>query len=227
MTMNEKFARQVHQVLGAGLELRDKLARGEQPHLESEHARLKALLLGEGELRYATDYAGEKAAAGDPRNSLGALRGAEPFLGARYALACWLDELFINETPWADRWREQTLEVALYGGSSQRAWRFWEQAKKAESRPGVEASAVYFWCATLGFRGDPPADLQPAQWVEAVRKRLLAGSAADFPLPPERAAATNVPQLTGAARFATMLRVAAGVVALAAFAAGFLLLKPR
>jgi hypothetical protein len=224
--MNDKIARQVHQVLGYGLELKDRLANGERPSLEVEQAKLKGLLLGESELRYQTDYAGEGAApsAGNVRTSQGALRGTEPFLGIRYALACWLDEIFINDSPWAMEWTASMLEVALYGGSSQRAWRFWEQAKKAEARPGAGGLEVFLWCVMLGFRGEPgAANVNPGQWVESVRRRVLAAHAQDFSLPPEKPAPTFVPVLYGRERFGTMLRVAAAVAAVAIFGTAFLL----
>ena len=223
--MNDLIARQIHQVLGAGLELKEKLERGERPSFEVEHAKLKGLLLGDGELRYQTDYAGDardSLAPGGIRTSQGALRGGEPFLGARYALACWLDEVFVTDSPWSAPWTEQTLEVALYGGSSQRAWRFWEQAKKAEARPGADALEGYLWAVMLGFRGEPPPDLKPEQWVEGVRKRLVGLRSQDFAQPAERDLPTFVPVLRGRERFGTMLRVGAGLAALLGLAAGFL-----
>jgi type VI secretion system protein ImpK len=219
--MNEQLARHIHQVLGAGLDLKERLERGERPSFDIEHAKLKGLLLGDGELRYQTDYVGDAkdaSAASSVRTTQGALRGTEPFLGARYALASWLDEIFVEDSPWSTVWKEQTLEVALYGGSSQRAWRFWEQAKKAEARPGADALEAYLWCVMLGFRGEPPPDLNPGQWVEGVRKRLVAARSQDFSLPPERELPTFVPVLRGRDRYGTMLRVATGVSALAAFA---------
>jgi type VI secretion system protein ImpK len=224
--VQDRIAQQVHRVIGAGLELKERLEQGERPHFETEHAKLKGLLLADGDVRNLTDYSGDSAGAGI-RTTMGALRGAEPFLGIRYALACWADEMFITNSPWSNYWTENTLEVAVYGGSSQRAWRFWEQARKAESRPGADALEVYLWCVMLGFRGEPPPDVNPAQWVESARKRVLAGTTQDFAPPPERDAPTFVPVLRGRDRFGTMLRVAATVAAIAAFAAGFLLLKPR
>src|SRR5262249_41126050 len=153
-------------VLGSGLELKERLERGERPNFETEHAKLKGLLMGDGELRYQSDYAGDSRDASQASNiraTQGAMRGTEPFLGTRYGLACWLDEIFIADSPWSAQWAEQTLEVALYGGASQRAWRFWEQARKAEVRPGTDALEAYLWCVMLGFRGEPPPDLNPAQ----------------------------------------------------------------
>jgi type VI protein secretion system component VasF len=199
-------------VLGYGLELKERLDLGERPHFEAEQAKLRGLLLGDGELRYEADYAGEAAAG-----------GAAPFLGVRYALACWLDEVFIADSPWRDAWTGSTLEVALYGGANERAWRFWVQAKKAEARPGTAALEAFLWCVMLGFRGEPPADLNRGQWVEGVRKRVLAARAVEFQLPPEKEPTTHVPVLHGRERFETMVRVAVAAAALAAAAAGFLL----
>jgi type VI secretion system protein ImpK len=219
--MQDKIARHVHQVFGAGLEVKERLERGERPDFAVEHARLRGLLPGDSELRYLPDYVGDAGgSASNPRGSQAGMRGSEAFLGIRYALACWLDEIFVVDSPWSAAWSEQTLEVALYGGSSQRAWRFWEQAKKAEARPGTDALEVYLWCVMLGFRGEPPPDLKPAQWVESVRRRILASQAQEFTLPPDRDLPTFVPQLRGRERFATMLRVGVGVAALAAFGFG-------
>lgn len=224
--MQDQIAHQVHQVIGAGLDLKERLERGERPSFDTEHTKLKGLLLADGAIRNITDYSGDAAAQG-VRTSMGAMRGAEPFLGIRYALACWLDEMFIADSPWSAAWTEQTMEVAVYGGSSQRAWRFWEQARKAEARPGIDALEVYLWCVMLGFRGQPPAEVNTAQWIESARSRVLTAATQEFVPPTERDAPSYVPELRGRDRFGTMLRVAATVAAVAAFAVGFLLLKPR
>src|SRR5438270_7980782 len=105
--MQERLARHVHAVLAAGLDLKDRLARGEKPNLETEQARLRNLLLGDGELRYAAEYAGEGAGAAKPGQS------AEPFLGVRYPLACWLDEIIGADSPWAQQWAAAPMEVML------------------------------------------------------------------------------------------------------------------
>ena len=44
--MQDKIARQVHQVFGYGLELKERLERGERPHFEAEQTKLRGLLLG-------------------------------------------------------------------------------------------------------------------------------------------------------------------------------------
>src|SRR5437868_8278778 len=226
--MQDKIARQVHQVLGYGLELKERLERGERPHFEAEQTKLRGLLLGDSELRYVAEYAGEGASqtAANIRTSQGALRGAEPVVGIRYAPACWLDEIFIADSPWSQQWTESMMEVSLYGGSSLRAVRFWEQAKKAEARPGTDALEVYLWCVMLGFRGEPAAaGINPPQWTEGVRKRVLTGYSQEFPQPQEKDAPTFVPVLRGRERFGIMLRVAAAVAALIAFGVTFLLFK--
>jgi type VI secretion system protein ImpK len=228
--MQDKIARQVHQVLGYALELKERLERGERPHFEAEQTKLRGMLLGDSELRYVAEYAGEGASssARDIRTSQGALRGGEPFLGIRYALACWVDEIFIADSPWSQQWTESMMEVSLYGGSSLRAVRFWEQAKKAEARPGTDALEVFLWCLMLGFRGEPTsAGINPSQWIEGVRKRVLTGYPQEFPQPAEKDAPTFVPVLRGRERFGVMLRVAAGIAALIAFAVTFYLVKSQ
>jgi type VI secretion system protein ImpK len=157
---------------------------------------------------------------------MGALRGGEPFLGIRYALACWLDEIFILDAPgpWASRWEASMMEVALYGGSSQRGWRFWEMAKKAEARPGTDALEVFLWCVMLGFKGEPAAaGITPAQWIEGVRKRVLSAYGQEFQQPPEKDPPTFVPVLRGRDRFGNMLRVAVALFAVGASALMFFL----
>lgn len=230
--MQDKIARQVHQVFGSALALKERLERGEQPNFEAEQAKLRGLLLaGDSDLRFQTDFAGETAnqsSASNVRTTVGALRGGEPFLGLRYALACWLDEIFILDAPgsWAARWESSMMEVALYGGAAQRGWRFWEQAKKAEARPGTDALEVFLWCVMLGFKGEPAAaGVNPAQWIEGVRKRVLTGYAHEFPQPPEKDPPTFVPVLRGRERFGTMLRVAAALAAVVAFVVSLLLFK--
>jgi type VI secretion system protein ImpK len=226
--MQDKIARQVHQVFGYGLGLKERLERGERPHFEAEQAKLRGLLLGDSELRYVPDFAGENASqsASSVRTSQGALRGAEPFLGIRYALACWLDEVFIADSPWRDQWTASMMEPGLYGGSSLRAVRFWEQARKAEARPGTDALEVFLWCVMLGFRGEPSAvGINPQQWVDSVRQRVLKGYAQEFPQPPEKDPPLFVPVLRGRDRFGTMLRVAGGLAALAAFAVTYLVVR--
>src|SRR5262249_56273100 len=81
------------------------------------------------------DFGGDSDTAGELRGG-----GAQRFLGIRYALVCWLDELFIVGTRWSARWNERKLEVALYG-THDRGWRVLGQARPAEGRGGRGAPA--------------------------------------------------------------------------------------
>jgi type VI protein secretion system component VasF len=207
--MHERLARQVHAVFAAGLDVKDRLGRGEKPGFEAEQARLRNLLLADGELRYAAEYAGEGAAAKP---------GQEPFLGIRFPLACWLDEIFAD-SPWAQHWAAASMEAALYGGSNQRAVQFWEQAKKAEVRPGGDALEVFLWCAVLGFRGEPDkAGVNPTQWLDMARQKAISGCARDFPQPAGNDPPTLVPPLRGRQRLSMTLRLTVAVLAAVAFA---------
>ena len=222
--MHDKIVRRMHDVLGAGLDLKERLERGEAPGFETESERLRAMVLGDGELAQDPAYNGELAGlASRPMGS--EFDPGDRFLGARYALACWLDEVFILDAPawWAERWEANTVETALYGGTQQRAWRFWDQARKAEGvRGSPSALEAYLWCVMLGFRGSPPEDLNPAAWVDSVRKRVLSARSSEFPAPPERDLPIAVPPLRGRERFARMLRVAVAASAAAAFVVGLL-----
>ena len=85
------------------------------------------------ELGLQTDYAGD----------------GRTFLGARYALACWIDELFIVHSSWADRWKPLILEQALFG-SRERATKFWEQADIVLRRPECPAGLEPAGCRRGG-----------------------------------------------------------------------------
>src|SRR5689334_6579748 len=124
--MQAALANVVHPVVGRGLGLFGRLQRGESPNLEDEQAALLGLLAAEGVPDFGPDRDGA-------------------FLGVRYALACWLDELFILDSPWAGQWNENKMEARLYG-SNDRAYRFWEQAQYAAARPTTDALEVFFIC---------------------------------------------------------------------------------
>jgi type VI secretion system protein ImpK len=126
------------------------------------------------------------------------------YLGARYALTCWLDELFIVHSPWSSAWNERKLEVALYG-SNDRAWRFWEQARLAEKRPTTDALEAYFLCVMLGFRGELGEDTDRLRaWCKSVQGRLTQ-MGEEWPHPPELDPPTNVPPLHGLDSFRSTL----------------------
>ena len=195
----------MHRVLDAGLALKERLERGERPDLSREQAELKTLLMGDNEMRSMPDYNGEGNYA---QSMMGAARAGPPaFRGVKYALTCWLDEMFIIDGPrdFSDAWNEQKLASSLYTRTD-RAWRFWEEARLAETRPGTQVLEAFYWCAMLGFRGELREEPQKLDnWARAARARLVSGQQQDFPLPPEREVPSNVPLRGARERFQTMM----------------------
>jgi type VI secretion system protein ImpK len=218
--MHEAMAALVHPILVRGLELKERLDRGESPTLATEQAILEGMLVA-GIDPETRDRAGPGARdEASPRaiRLQGAVRrSAERLMTVRYALACWLDELFILESPWETAWNERKLEVAL-NGTNDRAWRFWELAQRPETRLDRDLLEAFFLCVMLGFRGDfrdRPDDLR--DWVAAARAQLTKMQGLEWTPPPELPAPTRVPPLSGGERLRTM--VMAGALA-------FLLLTP-
>ncbi len=137
---------------------------------------------------------------GDARAAEQSLVGARPnaFLGMRYALACWLDEIFIEHSPWKDQWSDNSIEVTLFG-IRLRSPKFWEQAQRAQARPTRDALEVYYLCVMLGFRGDlagKPVELNA--WRDAVEAQITHGDDRAYTPPPGLKVTPNVPELKGA-----------------------------
>jgi type VI secretion system protein ImpK len=195
--MQEVLADLVHPILHYGLALKERLERGAAPSLDLEQATLKRMLQTELEAAQYPEYGGETRGQGfDTAVEGRSAGGVDMFLGARYALTCWLDELFIVHSPWSTAWNERKLEVALYG-SNDRAWRFWEQARLAETRPTTDALEVYFLCVMLGFRGELGEESERLRaWCKAVQGRLT-HMGEEWPHPPELDPPTDVPPLHG------------------------------
>ncbi|HEY1858790.1 MAG TPA: DotU family type IV/VI secretion system protein [Gemmataceae bacterium] len=214
--MREEIANLVYPVLAHGMDLKARLEAGSRPNLDLEQMELKRLLGSEMEARRLSDYGGDSVmglSVAAPRAGGGGARGTDPFLGIRYALVCWLDELFILDSSWSTEWNERKLEAALYG-TNDRAWRFWDQAKRAETQPGSDALEVFFLCVMLGFRGDlreEPTRLQA--WVAGTQIRVAKSQAQEWVVPPELQPPTNVPPLRGRERLQRMV-VIAGVILL-------------
>jgi type VI secretion system protein ImpK len=194
--MRAEIANVVHPILASGLRLKQMADRREPFDLDREQAALKKLLLSDPEARRWAEYGGEGAGQdsllGLHHGTGGGRRpGGEPFLGIRYALVCWLDEIMVD-SPYGQHWNERKLETALYG-TNERADAFWEQARRAEGRVGSDASEVFFLCVMLGFRGmlrGRPEQL--SQWVNAVQARIAKGQGQDCPIPAEQDPPINV-----------------------------------
>jgi type IV/VI secretion system ImpK/VasF family protein len=207
--MREEIAALVHPVIAHGLRLKERLDNGAQTSLAAEQAALTGKLQDPQGQRWP-DFAGDAASIEVTR--LGGERvGGERFLGARYALVCWLDELFILQVAnreWASAWNEKKLEEALYR-TNDRAWKFWEQARRSEARAGADALEVFYLCALLGFRGDLVNRLDRLQiWRHTVDERLGLGEGAEWASPPALKPVTNVPALRGRERFQQLLLAA-------------------
>lgn len=203
--MCDDLANQLHDVILHGLKLRDRVAAGDRPHLGTEQAKLKGML---GSGNAPAPWGGES----DPTASIGVGQSDRGFLGMRYALACWLDEILI-EAGWRE-WDENKLESALYR-TNIRYSNFWNQARLADALPSaVEAQEVFLLCVLLGFRGEmgeQPEKLR--EWVSATRARVTRGLGKDLPELPQKSPVTDVPPLLGVEKYRKMMqRLVAGVL---------------
>jgi type VI secretion system protein ImpK len=207
--MQDAIASLVHPVLAYGLELKDRLERGDSPAIEIEQAALKGLLLSEIESRRYAAFGGDADSKGTDASQR---RGGHAFLGIRYALTCWLDEVFILDSKWSTAWNERKLEVSLYG-TNDRAWKFWEQARLAEGGAGNDALEVFFLCVMLGFRGEYSEEPEQLRaWVAAARIQVARTHGQEWPYPPELEPPSNVPPLYGVGRLRRLTGVAAVVL---------------
>jgi type VI secretion system protein ImpK len=223
--MRDEIANLVHPVLMYGVDLKDRLERGEEPNLESEQAQLKGLLLSESEARRHSDFGGEGDSAHSMVSVVGATRGGDSgrrggdhFLGIRYALACWLDELFILGSSWEAAWNERKMEVTLYG-TNDRAWKMWDQAKRAESRSGTDVLETYYLTVMMGFRGDLRENVDKLRtWTSDTLARISRGLGKEWPTPAALDPPVNVPPLKGREQLQKVILIG-GFILLAVVAA--------
>jgi type VI secretion system protein ImpK len=198
--MREEIANLVYPVLTYGLRLKEKLASGETPDFRQAQKELQGLLHGDMAAARWPDFGGEQPAPGSRDGG-----GGERFLGIRYALVCWLDEVMIADTPWKIEWTEYKLEQALYG-TNDRAWQFWYQAERAAREGRTDALEAFYLCAVLGFRGeyqDRPDELKAK--LKEFKDQIDAGAATDWPGPVGGQPRSHVPPLEGEARKQKML----------------------
>jgi type VI secretion system protein ImpK len=202
--MEQELENVIFPIFRQGLLLRERLRRGDKCDFTLEQGELKGLLRTANEARKWPAYGGDGG----------------PFLGIRYAMTCWLDEVFILDSPWSDRWTERKLEETLYG-TNDRAFQFWEQARLAEARSETDALEASYLCVMLGFRGelrDQPAKVR--DWCEATEAVLSQQRASAWPgQPPELPAGTNVRPLRARERLrkaVVLLGVGLGVLLFAA-----------
>jgi len=193
MLMRDDLAAPTFDLLLHGLKLRDRVAAGDRPHLGSEQAKFKGWL---GPANAPAPW----GSAHDPTQSLDMTGG---FLGIRYALACWLDEILI-EAGWRE-WDENKLESSLYR-TNIRYSNFWNQARLADAIPAsTDAPEAFLLCVLLGFRGElgeDPSRLK--EWVDTTRSRVTRTMGKEPQSLPEKTPETNVPLLLGAEQYRKM-----------------------
>jgi type IV/VI secretion system ImpK/VasF family protein len=217
--MQDEVADLVYPVIKLGLDLKDRLERGESEDLAKAQSEFKRLL-SDKRWNEAGDSGPQEASM---MQSAASLRpsGSGRFLGMRYGLVCWLDEIFVLDAQWGPEWNEHSLERAIYG-SRDRADLFWEQSERAEVRPGSDAIEVYYLCVMLGFRGiyrDQPERLRA--WIDKVRPQIIRGYGQEPPQLDNSTPVNDVPLLTGRERFQTMFVVWGRVLLLLLFVVAF------
>src|SRR5262245_55776797 len=132
--MRKEIADLVFPVFRKALEIKEGLhIDPEAWNLADSQRRLLALLQAAVPDSLRPDFVGEQRALDSAAG--GARLG---FLGIHYALACWLDETFIGDSPWRQQWNDRKLETTLFG-TNERATEFWRQAERAQSRPTRDA----------------------------------------------------------------------------------------
>jgi type VI secretion system protein ImpK len=195
--MRKETAELIHPILRQGLRLKERLRQGEKLDRRDEQTELKRLFrLTEGSVPDAPDA----------------------YLGVRYPLACWLDEIFIvdPDSPWKSEWRDETMEFGLFR-KRDRAHLFWEQARQVEARGDVDALEVYYLCAMLGFRGDLRDQLNVLlDWREAAEVHIVQARPRDWPEKPAELPLpeTHVPPLRTRERLRWMLLSGAALLGL-------------
>ena len=203
--MQSEIAKAIYPVFSYGIRLRDSLVNGDSPELQTSQKELLALLQGAGQVQKWADVNPGRSMGGDASSA--APRGNTQFLGMRYALVAWLDELFIADSPWKAEWTESILEHQLYGHRD-RGWRFWDQAKMASAQPSTDALEAFYLCVMLGFRGDyieAPEKLKA--WLESAKALIDKGQDQEWKGPVDSQPQVDVSLLSGAKKMRRMFTI--------------------
>jgi type VI secretion system protein ImpK len=218
--MRDEVAQMIYPVMAQGLRLKERLDRGELPVLPRESGGLDAdrdpVAREKVRERVVTAILGEQAALERLLiPEVGGSAASDETAEARYALACWLDEVFIASSPWGPQWNERKLEVRLFG-TNDRGEEFWRRAKDALALAEIDQLEVYLLCVMLGFRGrlrDDPAQLR--DWTNTARRLVETNLGSSWVDPPMRDLRSFVPPLRGDDRFRSMA-ARAGILGLIA-----------
>lgn len=220
--MREQLLNLVNPIFRTGLKLRDDWSRGVGPPFD---AGREMLVQRFRELLAVFPIQASASAVPPSTDLLGPLddRVGNRYLGASYALASWVDELFTLNSPVGQRWNERKFEVEFFA-SNDRAWRFWEQARLAADRPGDDDLEVFYLCAALGFRGEWVEEHAKLRaWLGATRDRLVKGLRQEWAGPPALEPPARVPPHYGKSRLKRMASVA-GIACLVCIPAAILLI---
>jgi type VI secretion system protein ImpK len=205
--MRDELADVVYPTVSYALQVRAGLERGDDLNMAAVQSELRTLLKTANEAQRWPEYGGD----------------GDRYLGIRYALACWIDEMYILDSPWGPQWNERKLEESLYG-SNERAWKFWFQAKLAQARPGTDALEAFYLCVMLGFRGEGPEKPDTvATWRDAVENQLARVHNQPWPGPQELQPELNAMPRRAKERLRQLLIGVIGMVALLIPAATFYL----
>jgi len=211
--MRKEIADIVFPVIRKAIELKEGLRPNDRPwdfadpqknrEFADAQKKLLALLQAPFPEKFRSDVVGDQRAidASIATTRLG-------FLGIRYALACWVDEIFIGDSAWKEPWNASKLETNLFG-INDRGSEFWKQAQRAQSRPTRDALEVFYLCVMLGFRGeliDNPNEI--ISWRESVEPQITQGEDREYAPPPGLAITPNVRSLKGAAEMQRWIMIA-------------------
>jgi len=209
--MKETTSQYVYPVINYALQLEKLVQEGKTGlEIDAEQASLRSYLLTEDAARQDPDFGGSSIhiRPGEPGR-----RTADGFLGIRYLLTCWLDEVFMLNTPW-HAWK--SMEWDLYhsndGGS-----KFWDQVKMAEGRSNSAPLEVALLLSMLGFRGiyrDSPDEL--------IKPRVNQSLSSDFQLPDGIDPDKNVPRRRGREKHERMVLAWMGVILISIFVVALL-----
>lgn len=152
--MDPALAKPIIKVFQRAFSVLESIDKNDDLSFHAERATLSDLLTEIPEInsilkkKIKSEFSNETS-SGDSNNK--SIRSE--FLGIRYPLICWLDELFTHPScPWANKWNEQKLEIEFYD-SNDRAWQFWDQAKLAEQFPSLDYLEIFFLASVMGFHG--------------------------------------------------------------------------
>lgn len=200
----EKLISRCNRVINLGMSVYQQLLTGEQPEMSEARRRLVRSLDSIRTMNLR-ESGGVERTTEVSRN----LPDAADIPGVcHYLLTCWLDELFVIDSPWSRPWNEQKLELMIYG-TNDRAWRFWEYVRSVQCSESRSVMNLVIACVLHGFQGqmvDSPSEMR--KWFDNYREGLIQKSVRIWKLPPDLPVVANVPALSGTRSLERSIRIA-------------------